>query len=252
MMQFKDLHNQNTPLLICNVWDAASARIAEKLGFQAIGTSSAAIATMLGYEDGEKMGFSELLNVVARITASTKLPLTVDIESGYSRDPIEIAENIKKLVALGVVGINIEDSTVQVERILLDATWFKENLLSIKQKLKENGISIFINVRIDTFLMGIEHPVQETQRRIELFESAGADGIFVPCIEEENDIQMITSSSNLPVNVMCMPKLPDFDKLKELGVKRISMGNFLFDKMYSQFENTLDSVIEHQSFESVF
>lgn len=252
MMQFKDLHVQYTPLLLCNVWDAASAQVAEKLGFQAIGTSSAAIAAMLGDEDGENIGFSELLNIVAKIKASTELPLTVDLESGYGRDPIQIAENISQLVNLGVVGINIEDSIVQTERTLIDATVFKEKLQSINQWLNDKGIGVFINVRTDTFLLGVEHPVQETLSRIKLFESTGVDGIFVPCIEKESDIEIITSSTNLPVNVMCMPNLPDFEKLKALGVKRISMGNFLFDKMYRQFENTLDSVVKHQSFEPVF
>ncbi len=85
-MVFKKLHNQNYPLLICNVWDVASAKIAEKLSFQAIGISSAAIATLLGYKDGENMSFSELSYLVKRIIAKTKLPLTVDLESGYSRE----------------------------------------------------------------------------------------------------------------------------------------------------------------------
>ena len=111
-MTFQELHEQDKPLIIGNVWDAASAKAAEKLNFNAIGTSSAAIASMLGYDDGEQMSFSELLYIVKRILASTTLPLTVDIEAGYSRDPVEIANYIKTLADLGVVGINIEDSIV--------------------------------------------------------------------------------------------------------------------------------------------
>ena len=251
-MEFKNLHNQDNPLLICNVWDAKSAQIAERLGFQAIGTSSAAIAAMLGCEDGENMNFSDLYHVVERIFASTHLPLTVDIESGYSRKPYEIIENIKVLAKLGILGVNIEDSVVTQERTLLDAAVFAEALSTIKQQLKSGGMNIFVNVRTDVFLLGCDNPVEETKKRIRLFEQAGADGVFVPCVENEEDIHAITESTNLPINVMCMPNLPDFKKLKELGVKRISMGNFLFDNMHHHFENMLCSVVKTQSFKSVF
>ncbi|VAX00389.1 Probable carboxyvinyl-carboxyphosphonate phosphorylmutase [hydrothermal vent metagenome] len=251
-MTFKNLHNQNDPLLICNVWDVASTKIAEKLGFQAIGTSSAAIATLLGYEDGENMSFSELRYLVKRIIANTKLPLTVDLESGYSRKPSEIIAHIKKLVDLGVVGINIEDSIVNKERTLLNTQKFAKTISTIKEKLKNDNIDIFLNVRTDIFLLGQSNPVDETIKRIQYFEKAGADGIFIPCIEKENDIKMITGSSKLPINVMCMPNLPNFDKLKQLGVKRISMGNFLFDYMSNCFEQTLEEVLNSQSFNTIF
>jgi len=251
-MEFKNLHSQDTPLLIGNVWDVMSTQIVEKLGFQAIGTSSAAIANMLGYKDGEKMKFSELCYIVERIIKNTYLPLSVDIESGYSREPYEIAENIKTLANLGVVGINIEDSVVTKKRTLLDAALFSETLSTIKQQLKNDDMNIFINVRTDVFLLGCGNPVDETKKRIQLFERAGADGVFVPCIENEDDIQAITESSYLPINVMCTANLPDFKKLKELGVKRISMGDFLFANMYSHFENILKSVVKFQTFKSVF
>ncbi len=115
MKNFKALHYQKTPLLIGNVWDVASTRIATKANFKAIGTSSAAIASMLGYQDGEVMDFSELLYIVQRISVNTKLPLSVDLESGYSRNPLVITEHIRQLAAVGVVGINLEDSIVKEE-----------------------------------------------------------------------------------------------------------------------------------------
>lgn len=111
-MNFKKLHSQDSPVLICNVWDVPSARIAEKLGFETMGTSSSAIAEMLGYEDGEQMQFSELEYIVQRIVSTVQLPLSVDLEAGYSRDPKKIANHIERLYKIGVVGINIEDSLV--------------------------------------------------------------------------------------------------------------------------------------------
>ena len=84
------------------------------------------------------------------------------------------------------------------------------------------------------------------------YENAGADGIFVPCIENEGDIRQIVEATSLPVNVMCMPHLPDFRKLSQLGVKRISMGNFLFENMYTYFAQVLSYVNKNQSFNSIF
>jgi 2-methylisocitrate lyase-like PEP mutase family enzyme len=252
-MEFKNLHQQNQPLLIANVWDVPSVKIAEQLHFQALGTSSAAIASLLGYKDGEEMKFSELAYFVERIAANSNLPLSVDLESGYSRNPVEICDHIKQLVDLGVVGINIEDSIIiDGKRVLLNADDFAEALSEIKQSLKRDHIEIFINVRTDTFIVLKENHVEETKRRIKLYEEAGADGIFTPAIVKAADIKEIVNSTNLPVNVMCMPNLPDFNTLTELGVKRISMGNFLLDKMYQELENIAETVLQQQSFQSIF
>ncbi|WP_438423868.1 isocitrate lyase/PEP mutase family protein [Aquimarina macrocephali] len=251
-MEFKDLHNQEKPLLIGNVWDVPSAKTAEKLNFQAIGTSSSAIASILGYNDGEEMEFSELEYFVKRIALNSKLPLSVDLESGYSREPNEIANNIKRLAKLGVVGINIEDSIVNDKRELLNADSFAKTLSKIKELLENKNTNIFLNVRTDTFILLQENRIEETKKRIELYEKAGANGIFVPCIENKSDIQKIVNHTALPINVMCMPNLPDFGTLKDLGVKRISMGNFIFEKMYNQFEKTTQNVIKQRSFNSIF
>ena len=251
-MQFKNLHNQKTPLLIGNVWDVPSAKTAKKLNFRAIGTSSAAIATLLGYEDGEKMEFSELEYFVKRIALSTNLPLSVDLESGYSRHPEKIANHIKRLVHIGVVGVNLEDSIVENSRTLLDADDFSKTLSKVNELLEKENIEIFLNVRTDTFLLGCSNAIKETKKRIRLYENAGANGIFIPCMEDASAIREIVNYSNLPINVMCMPNLPDFDILNDLGVKRISMGNFLFDNMYSQFEKTTERIVNQRSFKSIF
>lgn len=238
--------------MICNVWDAASATIAEQQGFQAIGTSSAAMARMLGYEDGEKMEFADLVYLVKRIKASTSLPFTVDIEAGFGRTPSAILENIKVLADIGAAGINLEDSVVDKERSLCDSHSFARTLESIKEALLRDGTDLFLNARTDTFLLGHPDQLQETIRRTQLYEAAGADGVFVPCMVSEEDISAVTQCTRLPLNVMCMPNLPAFKQLQALGVKRISMGNFLFEKMHEQFGHTLHRVKKQASFNAVF
>ncbi len=251
-MKFKDLHYQDKPLLIGNVWDVPSIKAMEKLNFQAIGTSSSAIATLLGYKDGEEMAFSELEYIIKRIALTTTLPLSVDLESGYSRQPTTIASHIKRLAALGVVGINIEDSVVHGKRTLLNCTDFADTIAAIKEQLLKDSIDVFINVRTDAFILHQENAVEESIKRIQLYKSAGADGIFTPCIEKENDIKAVVHSTDLPINVMCMPNLPNFDTLTSLGVKRISMGNFLFEKMYGNLEQMAQTVLNQKSFKPIF
>jgi 2-methylisocitrate lyase-like PEP mutase family enzyme len=252
---FASLHQQKNAFVICNVWDVASAKAAEQGSFSAIGTSSAAIASMLGYADGEYMAFEELLYIVKRIIACCDLPLTVDIEAGFSNNARTTASYIKLLAQAGVVGINIEDSKVNKnngERVLIDANHFADFIADIKQKLTEEAIKVFINVRTDTFLLGAETALAETHKRAMLYKIAGADGLFVPCIVEEHAIAAVVKNTSLPVNVMCMPDLPSFDTLSDLGVKRISMGNFIFEALQTDFSAKLTHIVEAKSFHPLF
>lgn len=249
---FETLHQQDSPILICNVWDVPSAKLAEKLHFKAIGTSSGAIAQMLGYRDGEEMSFAELVYIVKRIMANVQIPLSVDLEAGYSREPRQIAEHIKQLLDLGVVGVNLEDSLVGQERYLLEADAFASHLEAIIKKLGDQAKDIFINLRTDTFLLEHPEPVQETLARASLYHQAGANGLFVPCIQQEEDIREVVEENRLPVNVMCMPALPPFSTLKALGVKRISMGNFLHTYSLKQMETSLKQIIETAEFKPLF
>lgn len=249
---FKNSHHQNSPLILGNVWNVQSALLFQKLGYKAIGTSSAAVATSLGYEDGEDMPFEELLRVIKNIQSKITIPLTVDIEGGYSRNTSELITNIVALYDLGVVGINIEDSITTNERKIVNAISFGKTIQAIKSYLLNHELNLFINVRIDFYIMGLENSLEETKKRIKIYEKSGADGIFVPCVVKENDIKQIVTSTNLPINVMCMPNLPNFKNLEKLGVKRISIGPFLYNDMIGKLEKSILSVIENQSFNSIF
>ncbi|KKE85861.1 hypothetical protein N481_08755 [Pseudoalteromonas luteoviolacea S4047-1] len=239
MIEFKQLHQQNTPLLLANVWDATSAKCAEQAGYQAIGTSSAALAAVLGYEDGEHIPFEELLFVVRRIAASSSLPLSVDIESGFSTKPHTIANHIQQLAELGVVGVNIEDSRVKEARTLCNKDEFATLLQEVRSELTARDVPMFINVRCDAFLLRVENAVDEALIRASSYQAAGADGLFFPCIAHEQDIIKVVKATSLPINVMAIPSLPDIDTLTQLGVKRISTGNFAQIAMNEQLSAKL-------------
>jgi 2-methylisocitrate lyase-like PEP mutase family enzyme len=111
---------------------------------------------------------------------------------------------------------------------------------------------MFINVRCDAFLLGLPNPVDEAIKRLLLYQKTGIHGLFFPCITGLSDIQAITKVSTLPVNVMCMPNLPDFKQLQEAGVKRISLGNFVNQSVYSYLENSVKTIVKDGNFKSLF
>ena len=195
---FKSLHHREDILILGNVWDAHTAKIAEKAGFKALGSSSHAIANSLGYEDGENISVDELIFIVERIVKSVNIPVSVDFESGYSNDLQQVAKNVKRLIDIGVVGINLEDGQVQDgKRVLGPSDLLAEKIKAIKA-LDNN---IYINARADTYTTKHPEALEESIRRAKLYSDAGADGIFVPLIENKEDIQHFTSQVQLPLNV---------------------------------------------------
>lgn len=252
MQTFKQQHKQAEPLLLGNVWDVASAQSAQRAGYQALGTSSAALAATLGYEDGEQMPFSELKYMVKRIAASSLLPLSVDIEAGFSREPEVIASHIQQLAELGVVGVNIEDSRVEKSRTLVSMEAFTNLLNEVVKHLRDRQVEMFINVRCDAFLLGLENAREEALKRALSYQKAGADGLFFPCISAAEDIKAVVEGTNLPVNVMAMPELPAFDALTKLGVKRISTGNFAHDNIYRGLTQQLTEIRQVSSCAPLF
>ncbi|WP_160138749.1 isocitrate lyase/phosphoenolpyruvate mutase family protein [Chryseobacterium sp. c4a] len=253
MISFKSLHQEEEPLLLGNVWNVQSAKVFEKLGYKALATSSSAVAMSLGYEDGEQMSFEEYFYIIKRIKASVSIPLSVDLEGGYGSTDEIVVSNIIKLLEIGVVGINLEDTyVIHGERKLLDRNVFFEKLSTILSMLKERRNEIFINIRTDPFLLGMENALEETLKRIEGFEKLNVDGIFVPGMTNEEDIKTIVHATSLPLNVMCLPDLPNFETLKSAGVKRITSGAFLNRHIYRELEKISDTITNSKSFTALF
>ena len=241
---FYQLHQQEEPLIIANAWNVKSAQLIEQSGYKAIATSSGAIANSLGYEDGEKMPFNELLYIVQRIKAGTSIPVSVDLERGYTDDPGLLIKHIQKLADVGVAGINLEDS--QGEEIYL------KKLNSIKNHLEKSNLKIFINARTDGFLQKVQFPLETTIRRAKLYKDSGADGLFVTAVSDAAAIKQIAQSTTLPLNVVGTPKLSSIKTLSECGVRRISMAVFLYKATYNNLDKLLMAVSEEQSLEPLF
>ena len=231
---FTNLHHGPTPLLLANCWDVQSAKALEAAGYPAIGFSSHALSTALGYEDGENLPFDLLLRMTERVIASVNIPFTVDLEGGYSRSIAGILTNIDRIHDAGAAGINLEDTIAGAGRSFQSAKEFAKIIEAVADHLSSTNRKLFLNIRTDGFLLDLPTALAETLTRIRAYDSAGANGIFVPCISNPDDIQQVVDATALPINVMAIPGLPTPAILQQLGVKRISMGPFLFSKVYEQ------------------
>jgi 2-methylisocitrate lyase-like PEP mutase family enzyme len=250
--KFLDLHQAPHLLVLPNAWDAKSALLFQEEKYPAVATSSAAVAGSLGYADGEGMPFNDYLFVINRILSSVQIPLTVDLEMGYGSSDEDIYANVRQLAVLGVAGINIEDSFINASgRALKDANTFAGTIRYIKRQLAQENLELFLNIRCDTFILNVHNKQQETINRLKIYNTTGADGIFLPCISAEEDIALAVGHTTLPLNVMCIPGLPGFDTLNKLGVKRASMGPFLFSKTYDHAALLAREVVAANNFSPV-
>jgi 2-methylisocitrate lyase-like PEP mutase family enzyme len=198
------------------------------------------------------MPFDEYMVIIKRIAASVKLPVTIDMEMGYGKTKEAIYGNIQRLLDAGVVGINLEDSVVtNGKRTLRPAEELAHTVTYLREMLLADNMSLFINLRSDTYLLNTNDARRESTRRAKLYESAGADGLFLPVISKEDDIAAAVSSTRLPINVMCIPGLPNLDQLQSLGVRRASMGPFLQNKTYHHAKEIATKVITDRNFSSI-
>jgi 2-methylisocitrate lyase-like PEP mutase family enzyme len=249
---FFKLHHQAQPLLLGNAWDVSSAKIFESAGFKAIATSSAALANSLGYEDGEQIPFDLLIQTVKRIISASSIPVSVDIEGGFSRDIPGILRHIDQLHDMGAVGFNIEDSSKIHPQELQPQDEFREVIYSIRNHLDQRNMGLFINARTDGFLLRLPSALKETISRAIAYENAGASGIFVPFLRLAADMVEVIGATQLPVNVLCVKDLPPFDELASLGIKRISVGSSVYRALNRTLEKTLCRLSEDQDCLSLF
>lgn len=236
--QFTQLHQSpDSILLLPNAWDAASAKIFEASGAKAIATSSASLAWACGYADGA-LPPGELLDAVARITRVLKVPLTVDMEDGYSEDPAEVGRLAAELVAVGAAGINIEDGSGE-PALLVD------KIKAIRSALK--GAPLFINARTDVYLRKLKvdgTPAQASIARLKLYQQAGADGAFVPGLTALPDVEEISAAITMPLNVMAMPGLPPIGALQTAGARRVSVGPAPFQVAYEHARTSVEALLK--------
>ena len=225
---FRHLHLADELLVLPNSWDVSSAVIFEKAGFPAIGTTSAGIAYSLGYPDGEQVGFEEVLEAVTRILKRTTVLLTVDMETGYASDIERVVENVRRIIELGAVGINLEDGLTTPVPRLSDQGKQCELLQAVSSLMQRLDIPFVINARTDVYWLGIgesKDRLAAALERANAYAEAGADCVFVPGELKRETIRALAKEISAPLNVIAVPDGPSLDELQALGVARLSLGS---------------------------
>jgi 2-methylisocitrate lyase-like PEP mutase family enzyme len=224
-LRLRLLHEGPEPLLLANVWDVASARIVEQLGFKALATTSAGIANLLGYPDGENIAAKEMLEWVGRIVRAIELPVTADLEAGYDLDDVHTL--VTEMIAIGAVGLNIEDAD-HANRRLLDVKAQVERVATIREVASSLDVPVVVNARTDAYLL---ETVKDQDRfaiaaeRARAYRQAGADCIFVPGLRDIEIIKELLRASPGPINILAGPGSPSVGELAHVGVRRISLGS---------------------------
>jgi 2-methylisocitrate lyase-like PEP mutase family enzyme len=225
--RFRALHGGPGILLLCNVWDAASARVVEEAGFPAVATTSAGVAWSLGYADGEHAPFEEVVAAVRRVVAAVGVPASADIEAGFGESPREAARSCLAVLEAGAVGINLEDGTAGKDR-LVPIPLQCEKIRAVKEAVAGAGRDLVVNARTDGFLHQIGDPasrLEEAVRRSNAFRAAGADCLFVPGVTDEETIGRLVEAIDGPVNILAGPQSPPVAALSRLRVARVSLGS---------------------------
>ena len=241
---FRQLHNNGRILLLPNAWDVISAKIFEKEGAEAIGTTSAGIAAALGYLDGQHMPKDLFLKSVERIISAVNIPVSVDIEAGYGKTVDEVCDTVQKVFEMGAVGINLEDTDPETNQ-LIGIDQQADRIRAIHKLITKNNLPLFINARTDVYWssnISLDKRYEEALRRLLAYKAAGADGIFVPGLNDVSIISKLHSATNLPVNVLGGTWITSIDFLKNTGIARISIGSGIFrsevtytQQVYRQF-----------------
>jgi len=235
----RDLHHAAQPLLLPNVWDAATARAVADAGFPVIATSSLAVAASLGFPDDDSMPPDAAFSVVSRVAAAVDLPVTADLEAGYQLPPTEFVE---RMLAAGAVGCNLEDTDHHGPDVLVPVERQAERLHAVREASDAAGVPIVINARVDVFLHQFGDPesrLPEAIRRGKAYLAAGADCLYPIGLTDPETIAAFVQAVNAPVNIWLRPDGPSRETLARLGVARISLAAGLFRRSMAAVQDLL-------------
>ena len=236
---FGALHAGPSILVLPNAWDAASAAMMQDAGAKAVATSSAAVAWAHGHPDGDALPVETLIATLSGIARVLRVPLTADIEGGYTEDLAELKAVIGRVIDAGAVGINLEDGSRAPEA-------HARKLQAARGAAETAGVRLFINARVDVYLHRLaegEAALAETLRRAELYRAAGADGIFVPGPTEAGLLAELAAGIALPLNAMSRAGLPPAAELQTLGVRRLSSATGLFRAAFGPLQHAIEAYL---------
>jgi 2-methylisocitrate lyase-like PEP mutase family enzyme len=251
---FLKYHYDKEILVLLNSWDIGSSKLIEACGYKAVATTSMGIAASLGYPDCQVITLAEMIEAITGIVNSVKVPVTVDIEAGYGNNLNEIIDSVKKIIAAGIAGINIEDS-IELSPVLIDEMEFCERISAIRALSDSSGFHLVINARTDSFYTSTgstQEKLSESIKRGNKYREAGADCIFVQPVWDKETISTLVKEINAPINILVNPANPasgtglppSISELQDLGVARVSLGSSLMKSTLALIKKIADELSE--------
>jgi 2-methylisocitrate lyase-like PEP mutase family enzyme len=215
-------------LVMPGAYDVLSARLFESMGFPAIQGTSGGIAAVYGLHDEELLGRERTGQVYRPMVAGVSVPVNADGEKGYG-GPEDVAETVRQFVAIGLAGMNLEDSDYHAHGTPMTLVPLERQLEKIGAFMaakRELGSEFFLNARVDVFGTVQDHRqgLDEVIRRGNAYAEAGADCVFIFRPGDAEIIRTVVREVNAPVSVLAGADTPPVPELEELGVARVSYG----------------------------
>jgi 2-methylisocitrate lyase-like PEP mutase family enzyme len=226
--RFQRLHLGPETLVIANAWDAASARVFEAAGIVAVGTGSAGIAFSHGHPDDERIPRDLMLAAIREIVAAVDVPVTADILSGLGDTPEAVAATVREVIAMGAVGVNIEDGSDTSGAHLIDIERQADTIRAACEAAAAAGVPIVVNARTDSYWLKLGDEAARLRTsiaRANRYRAAGAHCLFVPAVTDAALIATLVKEIEGPVNILASPGCPPVPELQRLGVRRVSEGS---------------------------
>lgn len=244
-LAFRALHD---PALVApNAWDPISAIAMEQAGAPCIATTSWGIAASRGVADGGGLDADTALDALQRIISVVSLPVTADLERGYAETVEGVVSTVTRAIDLGIAGLNLEDSLAQT---LVPAAEQAALLSAVSEAINESGVPAFLNARTDTYLFrhagtSDEDVLTETIDRGHAYLKAGADGLFVPGLDDHKTIAAICKAVSAPVNLMLSAEPVDLDALFKLGVRRVTWGPAFQIQVQQRLQDDISALLNY-------
>jgi 2-methylisocitrate lyase-like PEP mutase family enzyme len=224
---FAALHERDRAFIIPNPWDVGTARLLAQLGFEALATTSAGFSFSMGQRDNSITRI-EMMAHVAAIAAATELPVSADLENGFGDSPEIVAETITLAANVGLVGASIEDMSRQAGRCIYGLEAAADRIRAAAEVVRDLPFTFTLTARAENYLAG-RPDIEDTVKRLQAYQAAGADVLYAPGIVSTDDIATIVKSLDRPVNVVMGLQGVQLSlaELSAIGVKRISVGSAL-------------------------
>jgi 2-methylisocitrate lyase-like PEP mutase family enzyme len=228
--RFRALHEREDLFVMPNPWDAGTARLLAGMGFEALATSSAAMAWALGKADvSGAVSRDEALQHSRIIAAATDLPVNGDLESGFGDRPEDVALTISSAIESGLAGCSIEDLSRDKAKPLYDIGLAVERIAAARAAIDAAGSDFVLTGRTEVFFTGHAAPLDEAVKRLRAYREAGADVIYAPGVKTADEVRALVGAAGCPVNVLggLGGVSSDIPALRKLGVRRVSIGSGL-------------------------